>query len=141
MATATELLSEAQKLTKIAEDLDAKVAARVEKFEAEIAADRAKAAEAKGEAARKIAEAARAMGGTAPVAAAPRRRGSRTSVEPRAIIDVIAAERTPVGAADIRRALDVDVSSNTLSNKLAALVEAGKIKKTGERRGTRYSLA
>src|SRR4051812_35827867 len=132
MATATELLQDAQKLTKVAEDLEAKVAARVEKFEAEIAADRAKAAEAKGEAARKIAEAARAMGGTTmqPVRGTATR-ARRAPLEPEAIITIIASNREPVGAADIRKALDVDVSSGTLSNRLSALVEEGKIKKTG----------
>lgn len=139
MATATELLIEAQSLTKIAEELEASVTARVEKFESEVAADRAKVLEAKGEASRKIAEAARAMGSTVQpsrATTAPRPRAG--SIDDDQIVAFVRKSKTPVGAADIASGIGTSTSA-TLSNHLKALTEAGRLKKTGQRRGTKYS--
>lgn len=141
MATATELLVEAQTLTKIAEDLEASVNTRVEQFEAEIAADRAKVAEAKREAARKISEAARAIDSTVQpsrATTARRARGNGGAIDDDQIVAFVKNSRTPVGAAEVADHLGTK-TSGTLSNHLKALVEAGTLKKTGERRGTKYS--
>jgi len=137
MASATELLKEAQELTQVAEELDAQVAARTEQFEREIAADRAKAEEAKAEAARKIAEAARAMGSG--VRVAPSRRGRRGGIDENAVLAFLRQQREPVAAAAIGQA--VGASGSGLSNKLKTMTDAGLIKRQGERRGTRYSAA
>jgi hypothetical protein len=89
MASATELLSEAQDLTKRAEELEGDIARRREKFEASIAADESKLRDAKAK------------------------------------------------AGDISEGVRFKVPSNVLTE----LVQEGRLKKTGEKRGTKYSAA
>jgi hypothetical protein len=91
MASATELLSEAQDLTKRAEELEGDIARRREKFEASIAADESKLRDAKAEAQGKIQEAMRLMGASAPLArvrtSTRRTTGRRQTIDRDAVVE------------------------------------------------------
>ena len=65
------------------------------------------------------------------------RRSSRGGTDD-AIVAFVRAHQ-PVGAGDIGQ--HIGVTGNTLSQRLKRMVEKGLLTKTGERRGTRYSVS
>ena len=65
-------------------------------------------------------------------------RRSRGGIDEAAVVAFV-QKNQPASARDIGE--NIGVTGNRLSNKLTAMVKAGLLTKTGERRGTRYSAA
>jgi hypothetical protein len=84
--------------------------------------------------------------GSAPVApgrspARSRGRSSAGPIDEGAIVHAIHTFGEPAGAIDIRQSLGLpDSASNSLSLKLKAMCDAGTLKRTGERRASRYTV-
>jgi hypothetical protein len=66
------------------------------------------------------------------------RRNSAGGIDEQAVVAFVRANQ-PVAARDIGN--EIGITGNRLSVKLGRMVSAGLLTKTGERRGTRYSVA
>ena len=77
------------------------------------------------------------LGGEAPTR---RTRGSGSKVDDEAVIGHLRRAQIEQSASDIKAGTGFDGSSNALSVALKRLTDEGRIKKTGEKRGTRYSI-
>jgi hypothetical protein len=145
--SATELLQEAADLTRRAEELQAQIDERRREFEDSIAADESKLREAREAAQQKITEAQRAMGSTRsrtgirPSAMPTPSLQRRSRVDPDKVVTWLRHQGGERSAAEIREGVGIDVAGGTLSNWLSQWAKEGRIKKTGERRGTKYSAA
>jgi predicted HTH transcriptional regulator len=137
MSRATDLLTEATELTKLAEELEAQLQEKIDAFNADIAADKAKVAEAKREAAAKIQAASRAMATAAPAPSAQQTR-TRGSLSPD---DALAFIRDNPGTNAKQIADETGVSAATGRKVVDALIEDGQVRKEGERRGTKLYAA
>lgn len=70
-----------------------------------------------------------------------RTRRSSGPIDEGQIVHAIHTHGEPASAVDIRQALNLpDSASNSLSIKLKAMVDAGTLKRIGERRASRYSV-
>ena len=79
---------------------------------------------------------------TQPAARAPRARRSSTGIDEGAIVHAIHSHGEPASAIDIRQRLGLaDNASNSLSIKLKKMVDDGILKRIGERRASRYTVA
>jgi hypothetical protein len=150
--TATEALNKAGELTKIAEDLEAKLDAKIaafetkaraarEKFDAETQADRDKVREAKRAAAAKIRDASRAMGDapTGPIRrpSSPSSAGSRSSLTPEAALTIL-QDAGAAGINGVEVAQQAGVSAPTARKVVETLIAQGKARSEGERRGKKF---
>lgn len=152
--TATEALNKASELTKIAEDLEASLQAKIDGFEAdaraararfddELRADRDKVREAKRAAAAKIRDASRAMGDAPsgpirrPSAASSSSRGSLT---PDAALTIL-QDAGAAGINGVEIAQQAGVSAPTARKVVETLIEQGKARSEGQRRGKKFYAA
>jgi hypothetical protein len=137
LSLAATALKQAAKLAEERDKLRAEYESAREKFDAQQSKRTSKIAKLDQEIGRLVGT---QSGGTLSPRNGPTR-GRRGSIDREAIVSFVAAQRSPVGATDIGRGTETTASSAALSNALKALVDAGTLKKAGQRRGTKYSLA
>lgn len=121
----SEELEQAAKLQREAESMEAEIAQKQKEFDASIADLRKQRDEKKAQVARIIGQPQTTT-----------RRARRGEFDEAAVIGFVASHPEGIGASEI--AYVAGVSGTSLSNKLAAMVEAGKLDRTGQRRGTKY---